>query len=181
MPLEPADDPPELLRSGPKPPPPMNAKMLRYFRRNLRFWLGPGIDMDQALMLPPGTYAACEAGERKLPDDANRRLRSIIRTAGAGGSISSAYAHVGRLIRYARESIGMTQRELAARCNLHQGQLSTMELAEHPRESTLDRIAAALGVTKEWILQGPVPLTDEKETGIIPKSPDSPTAGGNHG
>lgn len=62
---------------------------------------------------------------------------------------------IGRRIRRRREKIGVTQRELARRCEVD---FVTMWRYEQdliqPSSRTLPRIAVALGVSTDWLCTG---------------------------
>lgn len=46
-----------------------------------------------------------------------------------------------------REYLGLTQQDVAARMNISQSALAQMENAKRPRKATLEKLAAALGVS----------------------------------
>jgi transcriptional regulator with XRE-family HTH domain len=57
--------------------------------------------------------------------------------------------HVGNLIRQARQTCSVTQVELARRLNCSQTAVAQMEGRESINSETLDKVAAALGMSLE--------------------------------
>jgi len=61
--------------------------------------------------------------------------------------------HLGRKISRIRELRGMKQDALAAELGISQQAISKLEQSEEIEDSTLEKVAKVLGVTKEAILQ----------------------------
>jgi len=61
--------------------------------------------------------------------------------------------HLGRKISRIRELRGMKQEALAAELGISQQAISKLEQSEDIEDSTLEKIAKILGVTKEAVLQ----------------------------
>lgn len=64
-------------------------------------------------------------------------------------------------LRKARERAGLSQRELAARCQavghgISAGQIGKLEVGQrtNPRASDVDTIASVTGVSRRWLLLG---------------------------
>lgn len=61
--------------------------------------------------------------------------------------------HIGRKISRIRELRGMKQETLATELGISQQAISKLEQSEEIEDSTLEKVAKVLGVTKEAILQ----------------------------
>lgn len=59
----------------------------------------------------------------------------------------------GARVREAREALGLSQTQAAAKAGLHTSQLSSIELGHRqPRTDALARLARALEVSADWLL-----------------------------
>ena len=63
-------------------------------------------------------------------------------------SANSLQINVGKQIQKLRESKGISQQDLAAKCNFEKSNMSRLEAGRvNPTLSTLEKVANALGVT----------------------------------
>jgi DNA-binding XRE family transcriptional regulator len=151
------------MNPNPKPPPPglsIGPRTLKSLRRALRFHEA---DLDAALQLPPGSYAAAEAGTIRLGGPTVIRLRRMVEAAEDAGNIPTT-CRAGPLLRQARIAKGMTQAEVAEKCGWNQARVSRLEMAESPRVGSASKYAAALGLTLEFV-RGVMPQTETRENG----------------
>lgn len=65
--------------------------------------------------------------------------------------------HPGATLRRAREAAGWSQRELAARADVHQPQVARAERGEDVQLSLLAKLAAPLGLVPALVAMGPAP------------------------
>jgi predicted transcriptional regulator len=133
----------------------MRPQTVSYLRRQLRL---NEADLDDQLRVPPGTIAAAEAGTLSLSEPVIMRLRHIIKVAEMANAIPERQ-HIGMLIRHARVALGLSQQAIAQKIGMTQPTFAKLETAASPRISTLQRIAAAMGIPVDWILRGNVPLS----------------------
>lgn len=56
------------------------------------------------------------------------------------------------LLKAWRKYLGMSQKELAAMAGISQPALSQMERANNPRSATLEKLAMAMGIDKELLI-----------------------------
>lgn len=147
---------------------PMRPSTLAYIRRNLAV---TAEQLDTDLGLPPGTIADAEAGELDLSEPIIMAIRNRIAAREAMGTIPDRL-HFGMLIRQARVAMGLSQQAVADKAQINQAAYSRIEGSVNPRFSTVQRVAAAIGIPVDWILKGNVPLTDDYLTGITRKSPE---------
>lgn len=64
-------------------------------------------------------------------------------------------ATVGGRVRSCREKLGVSQRELASRCDISCGTISFLEAGRiDARGSTLLRLSRSLRVSVDWLLMG---------------------------
>lgn len=103
-------------------------------RTNIQIINGP--DGNPAfVVIPYQEYIACQAqGERLIP-------HAVISSTIDGATPVRAW----------REHLGLTQAELAARLGISQSAYAQQESSERRRKSSLQRIAAALGITPEQL------------------------------
>ena len=66
-------------------------------------------------------------------------------------STATKTSHIGRKISRIRELRGMKQEALAAELGISQQSVSSLEQSEHIEDEKLERVAKALGVSKEAI------------------------------
>ncbi|WBL27255.1 helix-turn-helix domain-containing protein [Zunongwangia sp. HGR-M22] len=66
-------------------------------------------------------------------------------------STATKNSHIGRKISRIRELRGMKQEALAAELGISQQSVSSLEQSEHIEDEKLERVAKALGVSKEAI------------------------------
>lgn len=73
----------------------------------------------------------------------------------AGGARTEDVTKVGGRIKFARKKAGLTQKQLADKCWIHHSYISGFERGNvKPKPYLIDRIAAALGVSVEYLVQG---------------------------
>ncbi|HUJ69799.1 MAG TPA: helix-turn-helix transcriptional regulator [Syntrophorhabdales bacterium] len=118
----------------------------------LVLWGALGLQRQvQSLMLQTATIGSNgttieilkESGDLFFVD--GRSLRNVLAASCPPGVFTTG---VGSRVRSARIKAGISQCELASKTGIHQTRISRLERGHHhPRSSTLERVAAALGYT----------------------------------
>ena len=105
-----------------------------------------------ALRHSRGSVLAADLRCSPLQNAEQATIGAIIVALDAGASTAADDVHVGRRIARARKEAGLTQEELAARVGVTRRSIQGWEAGSIAPYRHLDRLAAALGRRREWLV-----------------------------
>ncbi len=93
-----------------------------------------------------------KAGVEVRPDQHFIKLRGVVRPGTIPNAVVGRHVMEGvSLLQAWREYLMLTQAEMALRMGMTQASYAQIESAKRPRKATLEKAAAALGITTEQL------------------------------